>query len=259
MIRHLETIHERIQPVLKAYFTEIENIFQSRIDSMYLYGSVTTKDYHSQKSDVNSLILFDRFAFSDAEQLQPIVRKGLKRRIVAPLCLSVETFLRSADTFPLELIEMKDKGLQIAGETNRLRELTIPREMLRAKIEEQIKGKLIRLREIYMEQGGRSRGRQLLTILVDAQRQLFPVFRNMLRFFGNEEPPVNKDEILASLKRLAIIDASPCLTVRRCDLGQESISLADMARLFGEYTEALFQLAEVIDRLGGNEESERSS
>jgi len=254
MIRNLQTIHEWIRPKLEIYFMKIWNAFQPTIDSIYLYGSVTTKDYHPRKSDVNSLVLFDRFSFADAEKLQPIVMKGLKSRIVAPLCLSVETFLRSADTFPLEFIEMKDKGLQIAGEVNRLQELTIPREMLRAKIEEQIKGKLIRLRQIYMEQG--SRGRQLLDILVDAQRQLFPVFRNMLRFFGNEEPPVNKDDILASLKSLAKIDASPCLTVWRYSQGKEMIVTSEKPRLFGEYTEVLSQLAEAIDRLGGDGESE---
>ncbi|MBN2328300.1 MAG: hypothetical protein JXR73_14225 [Candidatus Omnitrophica bacterium] len=246
MLKNLEAVPESVRSTIKDYFSKFINIFPDKIDSIYLYGSVITEDFRPEQSDVNSMVLFDSFESKEIGALRSVVRGGLKKRIIAPLCLSVETFRRSADVFPLEFIEIKDKHLCLYGDCDHVNELDIPREHLRAKIEEQIKGKLIRLRQVYMEHQGLDR--ELADVLVEAQRQLFPVFRNLLRFLGMDSPPVSKDEILSKLESRTQFALLPCRQVWEHMTGRASIKSRTLA-VYNDYIDVLLKLAQVIDRM----------
>lgn len=246
MLKNLEAVPEIIRPAVRSYFEQVAAVFGPRVDSIYLHGSVATDDYLPGQSDVNALVLFDLFHFSDAQRLQPVVQGGLKHRIAAPLCLSVNTLKRSTDTFPLEFIEIQDKHLFLYGDTNRIDSLEIPMEHLRVKIEEQIKGKLIRLRQIYMEHRGLDR--QLTSLLVDAQKQLFPVLRNLLRFVGITAPPLNKDMILQALETRLRFSVIPLRRIWEQMAGRAAIPASEAVQVYGEYIEVLARLADLIDR-----------
>lgn len=247
MLNNLESIHATIRPAVRSFFEHALSVFQHKVDSIYLYGSIVTDDFLPDQSDVNSLVLFDSFGFAEVRRFQPLMKNALPHRISAPLCLGVETFTRSADTFPLEFIEIRDKHTFLFGQTNRLACLEIPRELLRVKIEEQIKGKLIRLRQILMEH--QENDRRLLYIMGDAQRQLFPVFRNLLRFVGVDDPPLEKDRILKELEdrtRLAVV---PCRRIWEHVSGKSAIPVSEAIAVYGEYLDILLKLAQMIDRL----------
>jgi len=247
MLNNLERIPSSVRSPVEQFFTRLLGAFQEeKIDSVYLYGSVAAGDFLPERSDINSLILFDSFGAMELQIMRPLVRDGLKKRIVAPLCLSVQTFRRSADTFPLEFIEIKDKHLLLFGLENRVDALEIPREYLRVKIEEQIKGKLIRLRQVWMEHP--ETGRELTEILVDTQRQLFPVFRNLLRFLGIDRPPISRDEILRELENRAQFALLPCRQVWEHAAGRASIQ-GNVSSIYSDYIDALLKLATLIDRL----------
>ena len=247
MLNHLEKIHTQIRPAVETYFSRWVNRFGERLDSIYLYGSVVTEDFIPGRSDVNSLVLFDEFVFATAQQVKPMIRDGLKNHIIAPLCLSVETLFRSTDTFPLELIEIQDKNLQIHGSENRVRELVIPRERVRVKVEEQIKGKLIRLCQFYMEHAGPEK--RLFEVMMETQRALFPVFRNFLRFVGVEPPPLHKQDILNELEKRTQSDLRPCRRVWDHMRGLAAIPAGEAEKTLGEYMDVLLHLAQTIDRL----------
>lgn len=245
MFTQLDKLPPKVSALVSEYFQKVIHQFGEGVDSIYLYGSVITLDYDPKRSDINSLILFDVFDFAKTRELHPIVKDGLKKRIVAPLCLAVDTFQRSADTFPLEFIEMKEKHLQIFGETSRLEALTIPRRELRTKIEEQLKGKLIRLRQVFMEQGGSNK--DLLNILIDAQAQLIPVYRNLLRFLGEENPPLAKGEVLTLLEQRTPLATHPATKVFKHMRGEEKIPQDAVNGLFEDYVQLVFELATLID------------
>ncbi|MBI1389537.1 MAG: hypothetical protein GC154_13930 [bacterium] len=243
----VDAAHEAIRPHIKTFFDRAIETFGDEIDSIYLYGSVITADYNPKTSDVNSLILFKSFDLDKARRLHPAVKSALKRRIIAPLCLGVETFERSADTFPLEFIEIQDKHSFVYGETDRVAGLVIPLPELRTKLEEQIKGKLIRMRQAYIER--ESEQIALLDILTDAQKQLMPVYRNLLRFMGEEKPPVNREDALKALDGHDGVTLAPAIRVFDHATGRAPIAKADAAAVYADYVAMLLQLAALIDRV----------
>jgi predicted nucleotidyltransferase len=252
-LRHLDQCHESVRTNLETWFSQVLDVFGEQVDSVYIYGSVITSDFRPKQSDINSMILFKSLPFSVMRQLRPLVKEGLKMRIIAPLCLSVRTFTRSADTFPLEFIEIKDKHICVYGERDHVADLVIPQEHLRVKIEEQIKGKLIRLRQIYMEQGDAPK--KLLPYACEALGQLFPVFRNMLRFQGVAQPPIDKKSILEKLGDVNQLSVVACLKILAHVQEQETIAAADMEGVYGEFLEVLLSLATTVDQLSSVRES----
>jgi hypothetical protein len=247
MLKNSEKTPSSIRAAVETYFTQLISLFPQKVDSIFLYGSVVTEDFLPEHSDVNSLVLFDSFGSAEINAFRPLIKEGLKKRIIAPLCLSMETFRRSVDTFPLEFIEIKDKHLCLYGNDTSVTTLEIPREYLRLKIEEQIKGKLIRLRQVLMEHQGTDK--ELAKVLVEAQRQLFPVFRNMLRFLGVEKPPVSKDEILHELENRNQFPVLPCRQVWEHMNGRASIQ-RNAYSVYCDYIDVIDKLAQVIDRMG---------
>lgn len=245
-LHHLDSVPASARPGIETWFSTVLSAFENEIDSVYLYGSIVTPDYKPKESDINSMILFTTFSFEGVIRLQPFVQKGLKSRIVAPLCLGVETFERSADTFPMEFIEIQDKHLCIYG-VDRVASLPIPTEPLRVKIEEQIKGKLIRLRQIFMEHG--QEPKYLKPVLEEALRELLPVFRNMLRFQGVEQPPIVKQAILEELQRVNSLSLEPCFRVLNSLENAKPIPPAEVVPVYSEFADRLLQLGRVIDQL----------
>ncbi len=246
MLKNLDKIPSGVRETVESLFDRALTAFPRKIDSIYLYGSVVTDDFIPEQSDINSLVLFDSFGSAEINILRPIIRDSLKKRITAPLCLAVETFERSGDVFPLEFIEIQDKHLMLYGDKNQVECLEIRREHLRIKIEEQIKGKLIRMRELLLEHQGADK--ILVDILIEVQRQLFPVFRNLLRFLGMENPPATKNDILHELEERNNFTVMPCQKVWQHISGKSSIGRNSLS-VYNEYIDVLLKLAQVIDRM----------
>lgn len=246
MLHNIDTIHPQAKALIEPLLTKVCNECKESVDSVYLYGAVVTSDYMPKQTAIQSLILFDDFHFPRAKQLQPIVKAHLKNGVVAPLCLSVETLERSTDTFPLEFTEIKEKHLHVYGETNRVSGLLIPKENLRLKIEEQIKGKLIRLREVYMETGDQSN--TLLEIMAHTIVDLVPALRNLLKFLDEEQPPVLTNEMLNKLE-----EKSKCAVhiLRKIWAHHQKTAVIpkDQAlACYGDLTDELLNLSKIIDR-----------
>ncbi len=248
MLQNIDTIHPQAKEWMKPLLNKITGQFKENVDSIYLYGDVVTDDYVPKQSTIQALILFDSFHFPRAKELQPLVKPHLKNGVIAPLCLSVETLERSTDTFPLEFIEIKEKHLHVYGETNRVQDLRIPMEYLRLKIEEQIKGKLIRLREMYMETGDQPK--VLLEILTGALVDLVPVLRNLLRFLDEEaeQPPKVTKDVIAKLDENTDFSIDVLRTVWAHHQKQMPIEKAQALATYGEMADVLLELSTVVDR-----------
>jgi hypothetical protein len=102
--------------------------------------------------------------------------------------------MSSLDTFPIEFLEMKEHNVLIYGE-DVLSGISIDLKHLRFICEEQIKGRLIRLRQGYLEIGQRRKGIEAL--IKDCFTGLLPVFKALLRIKGVPALKTKEDNINA--------------------------------------------------------------
>ncbi len=242
---NLGRLPEKVRGVVSPYVGEMIKLHGENVRAVMVYGSATGRNFIPRKSDINLLIVLQKVRLEDLKKSLKLVARGLRKRITAPLFLSEEHMATSSDVFPMEFLEMKENHILLYGE-DVLENVKIGRSNLRFLCEQQLKGKLIRLRQAYLEIGLKRRGiEQLLTQSLAA---LLPTFRNLIRLKG-ETPPVGKEEVLQDLGRLFEIDAEIFLAVLRDRQGDEKIGRVDAETFLGRYLKVIQKLARAADQL----------
>ena len=236
-----EVVRKRIVPYLENLF----EIHGSNIVSVFVYGSATGQDFIPQRSDINLLLIFRELTFDDLKKSLQIVSRGIPNKITAPLFLTRRHIETSADVFPVEFTEIKENCILLYGE-DIWQELAIDDRNIRLQCEEQIKGKLIRLRQAYLEIGLKKKG--IETLLKESLYGLMPVFRNMLRLKG-KGAPVNKEEIITELCGEFSLEPDILLAILRDKKDDERIGSQEIEPAFANYLEQIHKLALEVDKL----------
>ncbi len=234
-----------VQKRIVPYCQKIIKLQEDNLKSIFIYGS-TLQDFVVKKSNINLGIILDRIEFSDLEKNLKIIAIGRQKKIVAPLFLTVEHMKTSQDVFPIEFLEMKENYVLIYGK-DLLKNLSINRENLRLQCEQQIKGKLINIRQSYLEVGLKKKGIEKL--LHNSFSSLLPTFRNMLRFKKKGIPPLKKEEIVEEMGNLYKVNTAVFLAILKDKQGDEKIGKMDAHLFLERYLKEIEKLAVVVDRL----------
>ena len=124
-----------------------------------------------------------------------------------------------------------------------LKDLPIEKTNLRLQCEQQIKGRLIRIRQAYLEIGLRRNDSSRL--LKESLRALLPIFRGLLRLKTTQEPAVDKREIINSMAKNFGIDSSVFMSVLLDSRNNEQV--------FEKYIREVERIAIAVDQLKIND------
>ncbi|MDI6704578.1 MAG: hypothetical protein QME40_07920 [bacterium] len=117
-------------------------------------------------------------------------------------------------------------------------------DSIRLQCEQQLKGKLIRLRQAYLEIGRKKKEIELL--LFDSLTTLIPALRNMLRLKGIH-PPITKQEVIKGVAENFSVNENLFSQVLAMKRGELKIREDELKRLFGEYIEEIEKLGMIVD------------
>jgi len=241
----LKKLPDEVKNKIFPYFKEFLALIQDNILSIVIYGSACGSDYLPKISDINSLVIFRQFEFSKLKKSLEVIARGISKRITAPLVLTKEDIQASVDIFPIEFLEMKENHVLIYGE-DVLTSLDIPQKYLRLFCEQQVKGKLIRIRQAYLDAG--LHHKRMEGLLKDSLTTLMPIFRTLLRLKG-KAPPVNKLKILEELCGEFQLDQDIFKTIYRNTTQEEKIVRCKIDFFIEEYLKELRKLARAVDRI----------
>ncbi len=242
---NLEKLPVSISNKVKSYLEELVDLYQDEILSIAVYGSVAAGDFVPKVSDVNMVIIFDRLEFTDFKKGLKLINRGIKHKISAPLFLTKEYIQRSLDVFPAEFLEMKDNHINLYGE-DLLSSLNVDESNLRLYCEQQLKGKLIRIRQAYLEIGLKNRGMEAL--LKESFTSLIPIFRNLLRLKGLK-PPVGKDKIIIQLCEQFSLNYNLFSAILKDKRNDEKIAGKKIEEVLRDYIDELDKLSKIVDKL----------
>ena len=239
----LEKLPVEVRKKIIPFMEELIAIHKDNIRSVFIYGSATGIDYRPKISDINSAIVFKSLQFLQFQNSLSVISSGIKQKFSAPLFLTLEYIHSSLDVFPLEFSEMKENHVLIYGE-DVLSTLEIPQQYIRLFCEQQIKGKLIRIRQAYLEVGLNHKGMEAL--LKDSLTSLLPVFRALIRM-KKTWTQLDKTKILEELCEEFKLDKSVFLTIFRHTRQEELILRNKMDFFTGEYLKQLEKIAQAIE------------
>jgi len=231
---------------LQECTTELKERFGERLKSVLLYGSAARGDYISGKSNLNLLVILAKIGVEELAQGHQIFRKYRKKGFVAPLFFTPEYISTSTDSFPMEFLDIKAHHLLLFGE-DPFTELEIGRQNLRLQCEAEIKGKLVRVRQSFLEVG--LDRRRLPELLTGSLTSFLPAMRHLLQL--DKEVEVQKaEEVFSQLEESYGLEGG--LFQQIWGLKREKAKKAsaeELKSLFGRYISQLERLAEIVDRL----------
>ena len=244
-LKNLDKLNPDAGKKIKPYMEKFLFVHGESIISVFIYGSAACGDYVKGASDVNSAIVFKNIGASELKKSLQIVNEGIRHRINTPLFLTRAHIMTSLDTFPIEFMEMKENHVIVYGE-DVLADINIDPVNLRFVCEEQIKGKLIRMRQAYLEIGLRKKGIEAL--IKESFASLFPVFRGLLRIKGIT-PLKTKKENIKALGDAFGVDTDILLAILSDTRNDGKISGQNLESALFQYIEQLEKLGNIADQL----------
>ncbi len=229
-------------PTLKKILTDLEESVGDRLHSVVLYGSTARGDYEKATSDLNLIVVLENLDPSTLEALEPAFTHWRKANQPVPRIFSPTLIAESADVFPIEFFDISRRRIVLQGK-DPFDELEIHVNHLRHQCERELREKMMRLREAFIETRGKSKALKLL--MTESYPSFVALFRGCLHLM-NQEVPIHNEEVVAAFGEQADLDTAPFLEIERLR-GGETID-SDPRALFDRYYKELTKAVHRVDR-----------
>ena len=188
------------------------------------------------------LIVLNCLGLEELEALAPLLKRWNRTHCARPLLLTPHDIVTSCDIFPIEFLNIKETGTLIGGQ-DLFGSLEIPRGFLRTQCEHDLKGKLIVLRQGYVEHP-----EQALSLIQQSLPAFVLVFQNILRLTGEKLMPGSRAEIIARFSDMAGIKRDTIPHIVRAADGEIKLTGRALKDAFRDYLTALHQAANYVDQ-----------
>ena len=226
---------------------DYKGLFGDDLVSIILYGSAAGRNYRPGKSDINFMIVLSEEGIERLDLAFQVVQTWRKRKVAIPLFLTELYVESSLDVFPIEYLNFQRNHALVYGK-DILKDLSFDRQLVRLQCEREIKGKLLLLREAFMETGGK--GKALRDVIAQSIQAFMAIFDALL-FFKEMEIPKDRREVVSLTCNTFHLDAERFQKL--LDLKEEKIKPDDSETrsLFQDYLKEVRKLSKIADTLGG--------
>jgi len=239
---------------IDEFVARIHQAAGENLQSVILFGSAVSGDFHVEFSNVNLLCVMREASYATLSAVAPTVEWWTRQKHHVPLLLTGEELERSADVFSIELLDMQQRHRVLFG-ADVLAGLTIPMHFHRAQLEYELREKTILLRGRLLVAG--TDKKQLWELLLASLSTFATLFRHALIALG-EKPPDSKRETIRALTQTIKFD--PSAFVQLLDIREHKADCKqfDAAEVFGRYLAAIQQVTAAVDRMLDSTESRSS-
>jgi hypothetical protein len=167
------------------------------LKTVVVYGSADGPDFRPERSNLNFAAVSEPLGFV---QLQPVAQwfaRWRSHRVAAPLLLAPADLQRSLDVFPLEMLDIQARHRVLAGD-DLFTGLTVAPEAVRLECEREAKGKLVRLRALYLELAGSMA--EIRELMLDSRKTFLHVMRGLLVLRGQPWEVAEADAVAAFVR-----------------------------------------------------------
>jgi hypothetical protein len=229
----------------KPFLDMILEHHQDLIHSVHIVGSALTQDFDPRTSDINSVVVLDKMDLKFLEFLAPLGKKYGRKRIAAPLIMTPEYIAKSLDVFPIEFFNIQQLHLTVFGEDIFI-DLNINKSDLRRQCEQELKVKLIGLRQGYISAAGDQK--ILARGFAESFSGYMPLFKAIILLLG-KVPPRNNADILSTLEDISGVRTEVFKRVLDQKRKKTRPSLEQLNLVFEDYYAAIEKLGDFTDAI----------
>ncbi|MDY6837506.1 MAG: hypothetical protein SWH78_06000 [Thermodesulfobacteriota bacterium] len=241
----MSKIPKEPREVFSDITSDYKALFADDLVSIILYGSAASGEYMAGKSDINFMIVLSDNGIDSLERTFEVIKKWKKRKVATPLFLTEDYIRTSLDAFPIEYLNFQNCHQLVYGK-DILKDLTFDRDYVRLQCERDIKGKLLLLREAFLETGGK--GKDLQELVAHSVHAFVAVFNGLLYLKGKEVPRRKRDAVAQVCDTF---DLEKALFEKLLDIREKKITLSatEMAGVFQAYLKQVRNMWKQLDRL----------
>jgi predicted nucleotidyltransferase len=241
----MSKIPKEPEEIFPGIINDYKQLFGDDLVSIILYGSAASGEYVAGKSDINFMIVLSDQGIDSLDRTFDLIAKWKKRNVATPLFVTEAYVRTSLDVFPIEYLNFQNTYELVYGK-DILKDLSFDREFLRMQCEREVKGKLLILREAFLESQGKGKYlQQLITQSLGA----FVAISNGLLHLKGKELPRHKRDVIRNVCQAFQMDTD--LFEKLLDVKEKRVKLSGpkITELFGEYLKEVQKLWKIVDRL----------
>lgn len=236
---------EQPEKIFPQITEDYRNIFRDDLSAIILYGSGASGHYVPGKSDLNFLVILTDKGMRDLEKAMDTVTRWRKSRVAVPLFMTKDYIGSSLDAYPIEFLDMKLHHVLVYGK-DVLEGLEIHPGHLRLQVERELKGKLLHLRQRFLETEGKDK--QLRELIKVSLTAFLSSFKALLYLRGLDVPRERREIITATARAVGVDTAvfMKCIAIRE---GDDRFSRTELMDIFRDYVKEIDQLCRSVDEL----------
>jgi predicted nucleotidyltransferase len=235
-------LQEKVKNSIRDFIERLKALYQGELISVILYGSGASGEFADKGSNLNFLVVLKNTQLDTLKAASGLIRKFPRFH---PLFFTEHYIATSNDIFPIEFLDIKENYRLLHGK-DVMRDINIDTRNLRFQCEQELKARLLGLRNAYLAFHKNKAAMQ--EVLSKAITSVLHISRNVLRLKGRT-PAYKKEDIIKELEQEFKINApvwGKALAVKNKTVklnGRESEAL--FIDLFNEVE----KIADIVDRL----------
>jgi hypothetical protein len=213
--------------------------------SVIVYGSAIVAPGNTPKSDYHIVIVTRRLSATDLRLARPIAQWWTAEGYSLPVFFTAEEFDHSLDVYPIEFRHMK-RAYQVLHGPDLLAGKEISNESLRWQTEHELRGKLLRLRSLYLPAS--LSAHDLMRLMTQSVVTFVHFMRPVLQMLG-EEPPLGRMATALSVGQRLGIDMAPVMRVLHLRDEPKELMDIEVHDLFAGYLDCLDRVIQAVDNM----------
>jgi len=235
---------QKFKDTLDDFINNLKDIYGEGLISVILYGSAASGEFVERRSNLNLLVILKNTDLENLRKASGVINKW-KFKAIRPLFFTEEYIKSSNDVFPIEFLDMKENYAVLMGK-DVLKDISIDTKNLRFQCEQELKVKLINLRQLYLRRNKDKTA--VANLLFKSFNSILHILRNVLRIKG-KQPPYLKEEILKEISAEFQIDNNAWEKILAAKNKQIRLSTREIERLFINFVKDLEKIINVVDKL----------
>lgn len=236
-------IPDKSKKILEDFIQRLKDIYKEDLLSLILYGSASSGEFVNRHSNLNLLVVLKNITLEQLKKVSGLVSR-YRFRTISPLFLTENYIQSSLDIFPIEFLDMQENYLVLYGK-DILQDINIDTRNLRFQCEQELKSKLINLRQLYVRINKDKLA--LRVLLFKSITSVLHILRNVLRLKG-KKPAYNKEDIVKELAAEFPIDTAVWSKILSGKSKQIKITNKDTEDLFINFIKDLEKIVEIVDK-----------
>jgi hypothetical protein len=241
----MDVVRAEIRDPLRELITHLRAGLGDNLKSVTVVGSCLTEDFHPHSSDINTVVVVDRYDLVVLDAVAALTRPMARRRLAPPVLMTPAYIDRSRDVFGVEFLDFQLTHETVFGD-DPFAALPIDKTAVRLQCERELKAMLMRLRQGYIAAAGQKKA--VHELLLGTAKGLVPLARALL-WLKDLWRPKTMQEALRAVAQEFRLDLNDVIAVGQNRHEKRRPTDAEVEAAFVNVVAAVELLTAIVDQL----------